>query len=71
MSPSSPLCPQVLMMLRSTGNHGFGNNWSHLVHSFKGRFVYNIDYGTTRTSTALATAFSSSIYGRLREALKA
>lgn len=60
---------QVTHVLRSVSVHGVPNNWSHLIHTFRGRLIHVLDYNTGRVNTQMAQTFCERIFHHLHNVL--
>ncbi|XP_042891221.1 uncharacterized protein LOC122265842 [Penaeus japonicus] len=62
---------QATHVLRSVSIHGVPNNWSHLFHTFRGRFIYVLDYNTGKVTTQMAETFCERIFHHLHNVIQA
>lgn len=60
---------QATHVLRSVSIHGVPNNWSHLLHTFRGRLIHVLDYNTGRVNTQMAQTFCERIFHHLHNVL--
>ncbi|XP_042883007.1 uncharacterized protein LOC122260007 [Penaeus japonicus] len=62
---------QATHVLRSVSIHRVPSNWSHLIHTFRGRFIYVLDYNTERVNTRMAETFCERIFHHLHNVIQA
>ncbi|CAL4127263.1 unnamed protein product [Meganyctiphanes norvegica] len=58
---------QMTHIMRTTSNHKFGSTVSHMMQSFRGRFLYGCDYCPNQVSTQTATCFVNKIFEILKK----
>ncbi|KAK8747369.1 hypothetical protein OTU49_016778, partial [Cherax quadricarinatus] len=56
---------KVTNILRSISIHKLPNTCSHIIHTFRGKFIYVLDYNTRNVSTEIAEDFCNKIFNNL------
>ncbi|XP_053649921.2 uncharacterized protein [Cherax quadricarinatus] len=56
---------KVTRLLRSISIHKMPSSCSHIIHSFRGKFMYVLDYNTRNVSTEIADNFCNKVFSNL------